>query len=135
MRERMASSERRVFGRRHSCIHATLFVPGRPPSPCIVRNFSDAGALLELSEPIEPPFQVKLRLSSLGSDIDCEVRHARGMRLGVSFVSAGVADELSRALGGIVRKRSARTPAAGVSALPRVKGSELRRLVLKQKMS
>ena len=135
MSERMEISERRVFGRRHSCIHATLFVPGRPPSPCIVRNFSNSGALLELTELVEPPFQVKLRLSTLGSDIDCEVRHARGLRLGVSFVGAGVADELSRALGGLIRKRSARTPATGNSPLPRVKGSDLRRLVLKQKPS
>ena len=133
MSKPLANSDRRIFGRRRSCIHATLFIPGRPPSPCVVRNFSNAGALLELSEPIEPPFCVKLRLSSFGADIDCEVRHARGLRLGVRFVGSGVAEELSRALGGKIRNRPARTPLTNVGPLPRVKGSDLRRTVLKHK--
>ena len=126
------SGERRAFGRRHSCIHATLYVPGRPPSPCLVRNFSEAGALLELNERIEPPFRVKVRLDPKGCDIECEVRHNRGKRIGVSFIGDGVADELARALGGIVRKRRPRALSAPLS-LPRISGNELRRAIFRRK--
>ncbi len=126
--------ERRSFGRRHSCIHATLFVPGRPPSPCIVRNFSTAGALLEMSDLVEPPFRVKLRLSDSSRDIECEIKHVHGHRIGVSFISAGVAEELTRALGGIVRSRKTRVlPAPG--SMPRLNLAELRRNIFRPKQA
>ena len=126
--------DRRAFGRRRSCIHATLFVPGRPASPCVVRNFSAAGAQIELSEVLEPPFRVRLRLDAKGDAIDCEVRHVRGLRMGVSFVSAGAGDELARVLGGVVRKRKQRVlPAPG--SMPRVSGNELRRALFRPKTS
>ena len=126
--------ERRAFGRRHSCIHAMLFVPGRPPSPCLVRNFSPAGALLETSELVDPPFRVKVRLNSNGRDIECEVRHVRGHRIGVSFIGEGVADELARALGGVVRKRKTRVlPAPG--SMPRLNLAELRRTIFRPKQA
>ena len=131
MSEAIKSGERRAFGRRHSCIHATLLVPGRPASPCVVRNFSTAGALLELNELVEPPFRVKVRLGGQGSDIECEVRHVRGRRLGVSFIGEGVAEELERALGGIVRKRRPRLlPAPG--SMPRISGNDLRRAIFRR---
>ena len=134
MSDAFKAMERRSFGRRHSCIHATLYVPGRPPSPCIVRNFSTAGALLEMSDPVEPPFRVKVRLNNSRRDIECEVRHVRGLRLGVSFISAGVADELARALGGIVRPRTIRVlPAPG--SMPRLNLAELRRTIFRPKQA
>ena len=132
MSEAYNGGERRAFGRRHSCIHATLLVPGRPPSPCVVRNFSAKGAQLELSELIEPPFNVKVRLNSKGNDLDCEVRHVRGLRMGISFIGAGVAEELARALGGTVRRRQPRVlPPPG--SMPRVSGSDLRRAIFRRK--
>ena len=132
MSEGFSVGDRRVFGRRNSCIHATLFVPGRPASPCVVRNFSPAGAQIELSEALEPPFRVKLRLDSKGDDIDCEVRHVRGFRMGVSFVSAGAREELARVLGGVVRKRKQRVlPAPG--SMPRINGRDLRRAIFRPK--
>ena len=127
-----SGGDRRAFGRRHSCIHAVLYVPGRPASPCLVRNFSESGALLELNERLDPPFRVKLRLDSQGRDIECEVRHCRGNRMGVSFIGDGVADELARALGGLVRSRRPRAPVPPLS-LPRVSGSELRRVIFRRK--
>ncbi len=132
MSDAFNGQDRRAFGRRHSCIHATLYVPGRPPSPCIVRNFSPKGALLEASEVLDPPFRVKVRLNTNGRDVACEVRHVRGRHIGVSFIGEGVADELTRALGGIVRSRKSRVlPAPG--SMPRLNLAELRRTIFRPK--
>lgn len=132
MRDAFNGLERRAFGRRRSCIHATLYVPGRPPSPCVLRNFSPKGALIEASELLDPPFQVKLRLNSNGRDVECEVRQVRGRHIGVSFIGEGAADELTRALGGIVRSRNNRVlPAPG--SMPRLNLAELRRTIFRPK--
>ncbi|HEX4892285.1 MAG TPA: hypothetical protein VFV47_03295 [Hyphomicrobiaceae bacterium] len=80
--------DRRNFGRRRSCIHAICLVAGRPPSPCVVRNWSRTGALLELNEVIAPPYGIRIRLESTGEDIACEVKHARGFYIGVRFLCA-----------------------------------------------
>ncbi len=124
--------ERRAFGRRNSCIHATFFVPGRGPIPCVVKNFSPSGAMLVSSELVDPPYRVKVRLSSGGRDIDCEVRHVSGHRIGVSFLGEGVRDELARALGAVIKKRQHR-PVLGAISLPRVSGADLRRVIFRRK--
>lgn len=128
MTYRAPNLERRAFGRRRSCIHAMLLVPGRPPSPCIIRNYSLSGALLELNECLDPPFNLKLRIDCTGEIVDCELKHARGNRVGVILLGAAVGDVLERALGGKVRKKK---PLPTVhEPLPRVSASELRQLVL-----
>ncbi len=124
--------ERRAFGRRSSCIHATLLVPGRGPIPCVVKNFSPSGAMLDLSEHVEPPFRVKVRLSPGGRHLDCEVRHVRGLRIGVSFVGEGAGAELARALGAVIKTRRSR-PVLEALSLPRINGAELRRIIFRRK--
>lgn len=126
------AGERRAFGRRNSCIHAALLIPGRGPIPCVVKNFSPSGALLEVSEAVEPPFNVKVRLPSGGGDIDCEVRHARGQRIGIRFIGQGAGDELARALGAVVKARPSR-PVQEAQSPPRVNGAELRRVIFRRK--
>lgn len=121
--------ERRVFGRRRSCIHATLLVPGRPPSPCIIRNYSAAGALLELNENLDPPFNLRLKMDRSGEIIDCELKHARGSRVGVLLRGDDLDGVIERALGG--ETRPARFVKL-VGPMPRVTGRDLRRMVLQQ---
>ena len=122
--------DRRAFGRRRIFIHATILIPGRPPSPCMMRNFSRGGALLQLSERLEPPFAFDLRFDLTGERIVCEVRHVRRNWLGVQFAGADVEGCLRRALGerGVRRPRYA---APGTLApLPRISGRDLRRTIL-----
>lgn len=129
------SAERRAFGRRHSRIHGYFLVPGRPPSPCIVRNYSEAGAMIELTELITPPFLVKLRLGRPEDDIECEVRHVRGQHIGLRFVSRDVMDIISDALKRSGkrrrRKRSGSMPVTDDTSAPSkpMSGPELRRLL------
>ena len=134
MAETRVRIDRRAFGRRRSCIHAMVLIPGRPPAPCMVRNFSASGALLEMNELLEPPFNFNLRVDNTGDLIPCELRHVRSYRIGVGFTGGDVADMLARAFGGRVRK-SRRKETVDIAPLvpsARVTGQELRRTVLKQ---
>ena len=107
-----------------------LLVPGRPPSPCIIRNYSLSGAMLELNEVLDPPFNLKLKIDRTGEVLDCELKHARGDRVGVILRGGDVAGTLERALGEQrVVRRILEMP---LEPLPRVTGRELRRKVLQQ---
>ena len=140
MTEEFNHSDRREFGRRRSCIHAYVLVPGRPPTPCVVRNYSEAGAMLVLSQLVEPPYTFAIRIGSNGDEIRCEARHQHGNRIGVRFLGGNVGETLASALGGIVKTRKSRPGSAVVASEPllphpRVTGNELRRTVLKQKLA
>ncbi len=88
------SSDRRAFGRRESRIHAFAKVPGRGAEPCIVRNFSDSGALLAFDASFEPPARFRLAVEAKGLDVLCEVRRRDGHEYGVSFVSDDAAGQM-----------------------------------------
>lgn len=123
--------ERRAFGRRRSRIHALLLVPGRPPSPCVVRNWSPSGAMLELGELIEPPFNVKLRLFGTEDELACEVRHLRRYRMGVLFTDIDASKVFAVAIG--LSRRGRRRALPSAEPLPvrrRMTDTELRRRVL-----
>jgi hypothetical protein len=78
--------DRRQFGRRTTFLHAWIRIPGRPPLPCIVRNLSVKGALLELDVPDWLPYEFRLRIDASGFDVDCELRHKGKNGCGVMFV-------------------------------------------------
>lgn len=78
--------EQRAFGRRESRIHAFVRVPSRTPEPCIVRNFSEGGALLVFSAPFALPDRFRLTVDAKGLDVMCEVRRRNGQEFGVQFV-------------------------------------------------
>lgn len=80
--------EQRQFGRRQTNLHAWISVPGRPKLPCIVRNISLGGALLELDMPAWLPFNFQLTIESTRFVALCEVRHSSGRQAGVRFMSA-----------------------------------------------
>lgn len=81
--------ERRQFGRRTTCLHAWIRIPGRPPLACIVRNLSVQGAFLELPMPEWLPYTFQLRIDASRFVADCELRHKGARGCGVMF-----ADEL-----------------------------------------
>jgi hypothetical protein len=84
-------SERRAFGRRESFIHAIARLPGRGAEPCIVRNYSDTGALLAFAADIDPPERFRLHVEAKGVDVMCEVRRRVNGELGVRFMDEGEA--------------------------------------------
>lgn len=118
-------AERRQFGRRQSCIHAYALIAGRAPAYCIVRNFSEKGALLEFNEPLVPPFTLRLVIESKNVDVACEVRHQGHYGVGVRFVEGSVAGLLEQPA------RNAKAPDAGQrlqigQPVPRTSGCDLR---------
>lgn len=78
--------ERRQFGRRKTCIHGWVAVDGRVKLPCLVRNVSKGGALLEFDVPKNLPFTFKLVIDSKGFEARCETRHKGPTWMGVEFV-------------------------------------------------
>lgn len=80
------NAERRQFGRRQSGAHGWIKVRGRPPLPCVVRNISEGGALLEVGATEGLPFRFRVVIESEGIDCDCEARHNYGSSVGVEFV-------------------------------------------------
>lgn len=122
--------ERRAFGRRTTRVHALLLVPGRPASPCVIRNYSVTGAMLELSEDLDPPFNVKIRLFDTDDEIECEVRHCRERRLGVEFTSRDAGSILATVAGAERRRRRDGIVSEPITTPRAVTGAELRKRVL-----
>lgn len=90
-------AEQRAFGRRESRIHAFVHISGRPPEPCIVRNYSDGGALLEIQGRLDIPAAFRLVIESKAVDALCEVRHVNDRLVGVQFVGAEVGTQMMQA--------------------------------------
>ncbi len=120
MRPALKRIERRSFGRRQSCVKAVVLIAGRAPVHCIVNNFSEGGAELELLEPIKTPLSFKLRIEAKGVEAICEVRHQKGQIVGVQFLSGGVAAAIEREL----EERAERIKEMGLDGhvVPVVKG-------------
>ncbi|MFV0298730.1 MAG: PilZ domain-containing protein, partial [Hyphomicrobiaceae bacterium] len=78
---------RRTFGRREVTIHAFAHLPGRSPEPCLVRNLSGSGALVELNARIDELTIFRLVVDAKGIDTLCEVRRKSGKSIGVQFVA------------------------------------------------
>lgn len=78
-------NDKRKFGRRAVAIHATVEVLGRPHFPCLIRNLSEGGALLELIDRTNLPPTFGLRLQNSNATIECELTHRTGSAYGVAF--------------------------------------------------
>jgi len=83
--------ERRSFGRRRRHLQAFINAPGRPPMACIVRNISEAGALLELDHTYRLPTFFTIRIDSDRFSENCELRHTTDHGAGVFFLNVKVA--------------------------------------------
>ncbi|MDX2158765.1 MAG: hypothetical protein SFW09_19865 [Hyphomicrobiaceae bacterium] len=127
--------DRRAFGRRESFIHAMAWMPGRAPEPCIVRNYSDSGALIEFRVAVEPPSRFRLVVEAKGIDAFCEVRRRLDKSIGVSFVDDGaglaLANEAGPTLGSLPTEPQP-TPAAPIQVRrpsTRIPGHEVRQML------
>ena len=80
-------SERRHFGRRQTCVHATILARGRSPIPCVMRDVSEGGALLQVSRPEWLPARFRLIIEANGFAADCEIAHRAADAVGVSFAA------------------------------------------------
>ena len=85
MARKARSSERRNFGRRKTLWHAWIKVSGRGREPCVVRNFSTAGALLEFEGGSPTANRFRLMIDAFEFEAACYVRHRSKFGLGVYF--------------------------------------------------
>lgn len=80
--------DRRSFGRRQTVWHAWIAAPGRARFPCLVRNISPGGALIECDVPAWLPHEFRLIVEPHGIDVDCDLRHRGRFGVGVQFKHA-----------------------------------------------
>lgn len=83
--DRAVRVERRQFGRRQTGLAGWLRVGGRPRLPCILRNISPNGALLEMDVPSWLPFSFDLQIGDSADMLKCEIRHVLPNAVGVTF--------------------------------------------------
>ena len=86
-------AERRQFGRRWSHVHGWICIEGRPRLACIIRNFSEAGALLEFDNPSIVLRRFRLEIDATGFSTACEVRHHSARQAGVRFLAEDLGNE------------------------------------------
>ena len=89
------SNDRRQFGRRTTLWHAWIRIAGREPEPCIVRNFSVAGALLEFPGAVPVIGRFRLIIDIFSFEAECFVRHRGTRGLGVYFDDLSLPDAKS----------------------------------------
>jgi hypothetical protein len=82
------AAERRQFGRRQTCLHAVIAARGRSAVPCVVRDLSAEGALLEVGQPSWLPSRFRLRIEADAFEADCEIVHRTDNAVGVRFAVA-----------------------------------------------
>lgn len=140
MKPATSFSEKRSFGRKEILIPAIAIVSGRTHEACVIRNFSESGALLEFSSHVQTPAQFKLRISEKNAEAICEVQHRSGQQLGVRFLSGNIAAALERDVTpavdhvqrfGAELPHSTVGPARRAEPLRQTTGGDLRRLLLK----
>ena len=83
MRGFAAPAERRQFGRQRTYVHGRISARGRPSVTCIMRDVSEGGALLEVSEPQWLPSRFHLIVEADGLEVDCEIMHRAEDAVGV----------------------------------------------------
>jgi len=80
-------AERRQFGRRRTYVHGHINARGRPSVPCVMRDVSEGGALLEVSHPQWLPSRFRLIVEADGFEADCEIVHRGDDSVGVRFTA------------------------------------------------
>lgn len=77
--------DRRQFGRRHAHVHAVIAARGRPVVPCVMRDVSEGGALLEVAHPEWLPSRFRLVVEAYRLEVDCEIMRRTETAVGVRF--------------------------------------------------
>jgi hypothetical protein len=88
MNKLATAPERRQFGRRYSQVHGWICVEGRPRQSCTVQNFSETGALLEISPSVKLPRHFILDIDAIKFRMGCEVTREMSGARGVKFMPA-----------------------------------------------
>jgi PilZ domain len=88
MAKNFGGIEKRQFGRRQTSLHAWISVAGRPRLPCVVKDISVGGALIEFEKPSWLPFNFQLTIEATRFTTWCEVRHQGPNNCGVRFMTA-----------------------------------------------
>jgi hypothetical protein len=70
---------------RHRVLKAGTIGFGGSAINCMVRNISDTGAMLNVTNPVEVPEQFTLALPADGQHMSCHVVWRREKRIGVAF--------------------------------------------------
>jgi hypothetical protein len=64
-----------------------IFQGGLRSFPCIVRNLSDGGAMLQFETAFMAPPQFELQIDLENFEVTCEKRWEDGLKMGVQFIS------------------------------------------------
>jgi len=64
-----------------------VFQQGLRSIPCVVRNISDGGAMLEFEQAYMLPKEFELHIDLENYEVTCERRWEEGLRCGVQFIS------------------------------------------------
>jgi hypothetical protein len=78
---------RRVVNRKAVSLAGFVKVGSRARIPCMVRNISPSGALIEFATVMDLPQRFRLDIDSDLFEVECEVRHLDGPSVGVEFTS------------------------------------------------
>lgn len=89
-------AEKRQFGRRTTSIHGWIKITGRQRIPCMVRNISARGALLEVEGARSLPYKFALSIEPINFNSECEIKHRGDHSVGVFFEDVLVQPETAR---------------------------------------
>jgi len=82
-------SERRASKRQKSFLRGVVYFDnGRGSMDCLVRDFSDDGARIILSESVIVPDAVKLHIPQRAQTRDARIQWRRGDEIGIAFAGA-----------------------------------------------
>jgi hypothetical protein len=88
---KIISGTRPPFGRRNMFQRGTIYVLGKSPMPCAVRDLSLAGAQLVVASSADLPPTFRLLVDGSRFERDCSVVERSGDRVDVAFRCANKA--------------------------------------------
>jgi hypothetical protein len=92
-------ADRRRFGRKPCRAKAMIKAARLEPVPCVVLDYSDGGARIELDTAVKLPAQFDLCFDDINLVVPCNLRHAFGRSVGIEFADQPGRRSLSSALG------------------------------------
>ena len=105
MEQQSRGSERREFGRRPCAVRGMATVSGHAPIACTLRDVSEGGALISFTETPPPGRCVRITIDGSQFQAVCEVRHTRGLDMGVRFTRRSDGDTICRLIQASVMTR------------------------------
>ncbi|MDZ4840990.1 MAG: PilZ domain-containing protein [Hyphomicrobium aestuarii] len=94
-----STADRRRFGRKPCRAKAMIKAARLEPVPCIVLDYSDGGARIEMDTSVKLPAQFDLCFDDINLVVPCNLRHAFGRSVGIEFAEQPGRRSLSSAFG------------------------------------